>query len=273
MLIVQITDTHIKKEGTLAYGKIDTTTSLIKCINHVNKLLPKPDIVVFTGDITDSGSIEEYNVFKEIVKKLKSKFYVIPGNHDNCDNLKKVFNSYKWFLEEKHLHFILEDLPLCIIGLDSTSFKKPYGELCKNRLSWLENKLNLHANKKVLIFMHHPPVDIGIEHMDIQNLCLGKEGFKEIIKKHNNIVGIACGHVHRSTHTLWANTIVSTAASSSHQVVLNLEKNGKAEFILEPPSVQLHYFKENSTLVTHTSFIGDFDGPHPFYDKLGELIQ
>ena len=61
MLIAQITDTHIKPKGGLAYGNlVDTATSLKNIVEHCNKFMPKIDMAIVTGDLTDSGIIEEY---------------------------------------------------------------------------------------------------------------------------------------------------------------------------------------------------------------------
>ena len=52
MLIAQITDTHIKPKGGLAYGNIvDTASSLKNIVDHCNKFNPKIDLVIVTGDL------------------------------------------------------------------------------------------------------------------------------------------------------------------------------------------------------------------------------
>jgi hypothetical protein len=34
--------------------------------------------------------------------------------------------------------------------------------------------------------------------------------------------------------------------------------------MLEPPGYQLHLWREESGLVTHTAVFGEWSGPHPF---------
>ena len=83
MLIAQITDTHIKPRGELAYGNIlDSASCLKKVITHCNEFNPKIDLVFVTGDITDGGQLEEYEEFNKILRELKIPWFVIPGNHD-----------------------------------------------------------------------------------------------------------------------------------------------------------------------------------------------
>ena len=53
MLIAQITDTHLKTGGKLAYGKVDTATALSNSVAHLNALTPRPAAVIITGDLAD----------------------------------------------------------------------------------------------------------------------------------------------------------------------------------------------------------------------------
>jgi Icc protein len=34
-------------------------------------------------------------------------------------------------------------------------------------------------------------------------------------------------------------------------------------FTMDPPAVALHLWRDGG-LITHLSYVGDFDGPHPF---------
>ena len=60
MLIAQITDTHIKPEGSLAYGHVDTSAFLARAVDHILHLDPRPDVVLGTGDLVDGGTPAEY---------------------------------------------------------------------------------------------------------------------------------------------------------------------------------------------------------------------
>ena len=42
-----------------------------------------------------------------------------------------------------------------------------------------------------------------------------------------------------------------------------------SEFVMEPPGYQLHVWDRPFGVVSHTAFIGEFDGPYPFYDEAG----
>ena len=59
MLIAQITDTHIKLPGKLAYRRVDTAQMLRACVSELLRLDPQPDLIVHTGDLADFGLPEE----------------------------------------------------------------------------------------------------------------------------------------------------------------------------------------------------------------------
>jgi len=272
MLIAQVTDPHIKQEGRLAYKKIDTAANLAACVEHLQKLSEKPDLVLMTGDLTDFGRPQEYALVRRLLAPLKMPLYVIPGNHDDRSNLRSAFSDHTYLPDNgEFLHYVIDDYPLRMIGLDTTIPGKPGGELCAQRLNWLDQQLQQKPDESTLLFMHHPPIQTGIGHMDVQN-CANADAFAAMLEKHPQVFQILCGHVHRPIHTQWHGLTVTIAPSSSHYVALDTQENGPANWVLEPPTVQLHRWYD-SRLTSHLSFIGKFEGPHPFFDSDGNLID
>ncbi len=58
MLIAQISDLHISKAGTKTLGIAPMARNLERCVQHINQLRLRPDLVLVTGDISNSGEIE-----------------------------------------------------------------------------------------------------------------------------------------------------------------------------------------------------------------------
>ena len=271
MLIAQITDTHIKAAGQLSYGKVDTCQYLERCIMHLNALSPRPDVVLVTGDITDFGRTEEYRQAGMLLDQLAIPCFVIPGNHDLPDAMRVEFSGHDYLPAEGFIQYVIEDYPVRMIGLDTQVIGKPYGLMCAHRLSWLEQQLLAQPDRPTLLFMHHPPFETGIEHMDVQN-CRNGEELGNLVEQHRQIKYILCGHVHRQIEVAWHGTIVAIGPSPGHSVALNLNPAGSSAFKLEPPSIKLLYWN-GTHLVGHLSFIGEFEGPHPFFDADGNLIE
>ncbi|HTO61272.1 MAG TPA: metallophosphoesterase, partial [Bradyrhizobium sp.] len=69
--IAQISDLHVKQEGRLAYGRVDTAQALARCVAALNDFDPTPDFVVISGDLADTPTPEEYQHLKRLLGPLK----------------------------------------------------------------------------------------------------------------------------------------------------------------------------------------------------------
>jgi len=273
MLIAQISDTHIKPEGRLAYRRVDTALFLARAVDHVRALIPAPDVVLLTGDLVDAGLEDEYLRLRSLLAPLPMPVYVIPGNHDARAPLRRVFGGDGYLPPDgEYLHYVVEHYPVRLVGLDTLVPGQGGGRLGPDRLAWLDARLGEAPARPTLVFMHHPPFKTGVEGMDAQWLEDG-EALGAVIRRHPQVEGVTCGHVHRAIHARWAGTVVTTAPSSAHQVTLDLRRPGGLTWMLEPPAYLLHLWREGAGLVTHTSHIGAFPGPYPFYEADGRLID
>jgi Icc protein len=78
--------------------------------------------------------------------------------------------------------------------------------------------------------------------------------------------------LHRPIQVRFGGTIAMTCPSPAHQVVLDLSPNAPSQFVMEPPAYMLHAWEATAGLVSHTAYVGKFDGPYPFFDG-GTLID
>jgi Icc protein len=272
MLIAQITDTHIKPEGRLAYRHVETAGYLARCVGELGQLQPRPDVVLATGDLVDAGRPEEYRRLRELLVPLPMPVYLIPGNHDERDALATEFAHHAYLPRRgKFLHYVVEGYPVRLIGLDTLVPGQGGGLMCEERLAWLAARLEEAPDRPTLIFMHHPPFATGIRRMDAQGLQ-NAEAMAAVVRYHPQVEGVVCGHVHRSIHVRWAGTVASIAPSTAHQVTLDLTGGDSLTFSMEPPAYQLHLWREGMGLVTHTAYVGEYEGPYPFYEG-GKLIE
>lgn len=272
MLIAQISDTHIKTPGRLAYGKVDTAAMLRRCVDAIRALKRQPDLIVLTGDLVDVGQPDEYALLMEILAPLRQRILAVPGNHDDRDNMRAAFAAGAFLPAEGFLHFVMDDesLPLRVIGLDTVIPRNSAGELCGERLAWLDGQLAARPERPTLILMHHPPFRTGIGHMDEIGLA-GADAFAAIVVRHPQIELITCGHLHRSIRSMVGGRAAITCPSPAHTVELDLDEAAPGLFRMEPPGYLLHWWSGRS-LVTHHAVIGDYDGPHPFFGEDGKLL-
>jgi 3',5'-cyclic-AMP phosphodiesterase len=160
------------------------------------------------------------------------------------------------------LQYAIDDYPVRLVALDTLVPDEGGGLLCSERLGWLDHALALAPARPVLIMMHHPPFLTGIERMDRAGLQ-NSEALAVVVVRHPQVERILCGHLHRAIDRRFAGTVAGTAPSTAHQLRLNLTPEAPLRFMFEPPGYQLHVWREDSGLVTHTAVFGEWSGPHP----------
>src|SRR5690606_3034729 len=264
MLIAQISDLHIQAGGKDT-ELIQAEQHLTTCIQTLNRLAPRPDLVVITGDLTEHGRKQEYLKLKPLLAELDIPYLLIPGNHDSPAMLREIFHEHTYLqTDSPFIQYVIDDWPLRIVALDTTVPMRSEGMLCAERLQWLADTLAQAPDTPTLVLMHHPPFETGIKHMDDLGLLNGREDFARIIAPYRNIERILCGHLHRTIMCRVGSTVASTCPGTAHQIALDLEPNAQAlSFNFEPPGYQLHWQGAHG-LVSHHATIGDFPGPYPF---------
>ncbi|MFG1421362.1 phosphodiesterase [Roseixanthobacter liquoris] len=263
MLIAQITDTHIRTPGALAYGVVDTAAFLERAVAHLMTLAPRPDVVLVTGDLTDFDQPEEYARFRALTAAVPIPLLPIPGNHDSTSGVATAFPEIAARAQAGKLNYVEEAFPVRLVMLDSSVSGASHGELGAATLAWLDATLATAPDRPALIALHHPPFLTGINHMDVQNLR-DADALEQVVSRHAQVLAVVCGHVHRTVFTRFAGVTASICPSTAHAVTLDFDPAGAPTFHLEPPALHLHRFADER-LVTHTSFIGTYDGPHPFF--------
>lgn len=272
LLIGQISDLHIKAGGKLSYGVVDCAAMLARGVDHILALKQRPDLLVVTGDLVDFGRPEEYAVLKRLLAPLPMPYFLIPGNHDEREALRAAFPEHAYLREwTPFVQYAIDDWPVRIVALDTVIPNASGGELCGERLDWLERTLAAQPARPTIVIMHHPPFLTGIGHMDDIGLA-GSDALAAVIARYPNVERVLCGHLHRPIQVRFAGTIASTCPSPAHQVALDLAPDAPSRFMMEPPGYQLHQWRATTGVVSHTAFIGDFAGPYPFYDG-GKLID
>lgn len=260
MLIAQITDAHVAAEGDLFFGRFDTGAALARAVTALNQVVPRPDVVLFTGDLADKGTPEEYAYIRRLLEPLEIPLAVIPGNHDRREAMRMAFANNPWLPVEGFLHQVIDGFPLRLIGLDTldeAEFSR--GLMCADRLDWLDRQLATDMERPTVVFMHHPPFLTGIGHMDPIN-CAGGVELEQVIAGHPQVVRVLCGHVHRPVVLRWGGTIASISPGVAHQLPLDLRADAPSAFVFEPPSFDLHLWIPGQGLTSHRQIIGDF-GP------------
>ncbi|WP_319531820.1 metallophosphoesterase [uncultured Cohaesibacter sp.] len=245
MLIAQISDTHVGFQGE---ASLEALRALMQSIAAQPV---KPDLVLFSGDLTERAEDREYDFVASCLSSFDIPVLAIPGNHDARAPMKTSLGALVGEIPSGHLCVCNDRFPLVVLGLDTLTEGAPHGELCSERLQWLSGKLDQFSDRDVLIFMHHPPFRTGLRHMDSMGLREGQTELSRLIETHGRVQAILCGHVHRPIFGICGSVPVRVAPSAFQQIAFDLRENEPYRFTDEPPGYMMHLYDPEVGFVSH----------------------
>lgn len=264
MLIAQISDLHICPDGQLYADRVPSNMMAAAAVAHLNSLVPRPDLVVITGDIVDDGSAAAYRSSQRILASLEIPYRVIPGNHDERGGLLRAFADQGYLpTDGGQLNYSFDGGAIRIVALDSSVAGHHHGDIDASSLRWLEATLE-GVTQPVLLMMHHQPFPTGIPYMD-EYRHLGADRIADIVARCPSVERILCGHVHRLVTAQVGRTLAISCPSTCSQIALKLAEAAKPASFMEPPGCLLHLWRPNHGFISHFSPIGDYGAPMDFF--------
>ena len=267
MLIAHISDFHVVPEPQLCYGYSNTRLSLLRTINRLNHMLPRPDIVIITGDLVDEPSPEAYETLGGILQKLVLPFLVIPGNHDDRVQLAALFPDNTCLTGSNAAANFIQTMgegqdATRLIAFDAVVSGKEYAEITLQGLQWLESALEQTSPFPTMIAMHHPPVLTGLAFMDAFQPPLSSE-LTNLLIAAPHVKLIMCGHVHRQIDGMLGHARIASAGSTAHQFALATDVDSVPRLSGEPPLIRLHLWRKE-TVTSFTVPVDDNFAVHSF---------
>lgn len=253
MWIAQITDLHVAEDGTFMRTFVDANEKLAVAVQYLNERADKIDALVITGDLTNDGRPEQYELLRALLSPLKMPCYLVPGNHDEIEEFRTAFADQAWMPTSGSIDYVIDDHEVRLIGLDSTQEGRHDGEFFAAQAAWLDATLAAWPDVPTFIFLHHPPFLTHLWLFDAIRLT-GAELLRDVVARHSQVRQIVAGHVHRPVSTVWGTTQLTTAPSTTHQSRCDLWPTEGAGINDEPPMLQLHLFGGDSFITHSTPF-------------------
>jgi len=187
MRLLLINDLHIAKPGEFTHG-VNVRENFINILEKIRGI--PADLLVINGDLCFSvGEQEIYNWIKEQLSSLPFDVAVTSGNHDDPVLLAAAFGKQAHLREEEFYYYEkFQDQHL--IFLDTTK-----GTISRQQLTWLEEQLNT-IPFEAFIFMHHPPVKVGVPYMDDQHSLRNMSDVQEVLLNFSGNAYVFSGHYH-----------------------------------------------------------------------------
>jgi 3',5'-cyclic AMP phosphodiesterase CpdA len=246
MLIAHLSDTHFQS------GPLGATPAagLNLALGRLLALEPRPDCVVITGDLTDTGNPADYADLHAVLDRCPVPVHLTTGNHDLPAALIAEFGGTRYLADGQSAHYAVEYPDATVIATDSNIPGSPGGRLGPEQLAWIDSVLAARPQVPAFVAVHHPPVPIGIPFLDGMRLEDGDE-LGAVLAKHAHVARVLAGHVHRVTSVPFAGTLVTTAPSTYRQANLRLHDDAPPGYLNEPTGLLLHLLT-GGQCVTHS---------------------
>jgi Icc protein len=147
MLLAQISDLHVRPTGALYKDAVDSNRMFAEAIDHLNRLDPRPDLVLITGDLVDEGLKAEYDSLRALLDGLEPPHLLMAGNHDDREMLARSFPDHAYLPAAGAKHYLIDRHPVRIVALDTTVPGDHHGEIDEAGLAWLEGGAAGHARR------------------------------------------------------------------------------------------------------------------------------
>jgi 3',5'-cyclic AMP phosphodiesterase CpdA len=187
---VQLSDAHVGFNGPPdPLG----TRAFERAVEMINGLPQRPDLVLFTGDLTHDTEDRDVHTqrmkqFQEISKKMNVPLIkCVPGEHDaGLDGgalYREFFGESHYSFDHRGVHFV---------ALDNVSRAKP--EIGAEQLAWLQKDLSrFPKSAPIVIFTHRPLFDLR---PDWEWFTSDGDDVMNALAAYDNVT-VLYGHIHR----------------------------------------------------------------------------
>lgn len=193
--IIWMSDPHFQSTGTI--DGLNPRLRLDAAIAYTNKHHADADFAVMSGDLVGDDTEADYAAIAQHLAQSAVKVHPIMGNNDE----RVAFRRYLALPDTAMPDFIqytVDQPDARFIFLDTHKIGSHAGQFCAARQAWLDDALRQQPHKSAYIFMHHPPLTLGLPPQD-EIMLEQHDAFLDLISGHENVKHLFMGHVHRPT--------------------------------------------------------------------------
>ncbi len=194
MKIIWLSDLHLVGSGELLFG-CNPTEQLQCAIDVINQYHSDAAYCVLSGDLVDGGDAASYQQLSQQLAGLQVPYLPMAGNHDNRELLKESLELPQP-LDTEFIQYAVQAGHWRLLLLDTLRDGHADGQLCEQRLRWLQMELDRDQKSPTLVFTHHPLLPLNLPMQDQESLHSGEQLLSRL-QKAGNIRHWCFGHVHR----------------------------------------------------------------------------
>lgn len=155
-----------------------------------------PDLVCFTGDLTQRATVRQFQMARTFIEQLPCPVLVTPGNHDIplfafWQRLWQPLGRYKSTLNrEAHGSFVNDDVAILLVN-STRWYRHIQGSLNPDELN--RRLQELPPDRLRIVGFHHP-LDCRLP-SDVENLLRNRAEIAEVLSE-NRVQLVLSGHIH-----------------------------------------------------------------------------
>lgn len=220
--IIQITDCHLfdDEHKTLAGLKTRQGFESVALQAKGFAMHTKPDLIMLTGDISQDGTAESYEVSGAMMQGFECPIAWCPGNHDIPSNMQAPLIQAGFSSEKR---FVLGTWQ--IILLNSYLENQVAGMLPESELNFLAQCLSEKPELNSMVVLHHHVFPTNSKWLD-QHILKNSDDLLEVLAKHQQVKVVLSGHVHMESTYLKNGVAFLTTPSTCLQFKPNSSSYG-----------------------------------------------
>lgn len=190
VLLVQLSDSHLFADADGKLLGMNTHDSLQRVIERVLDEQPQVDLILASGDLSQDGTLQSYQRFRQLHEQIPAPARWFAGNHDELPAMQAAC------ADSDLLQPIIDLGNWRIILLDTSIPGAVPGYCSAEQLALLEQALQSAGDRHVLVTFHHHPVSIGCRWMEpigIRN----PEALFAVSDRYPQVQAMLWGHIHQ----------------------------------------------------------------------------
>jgi len=179
--IVHLSDLHMSSAHFLS----DVAESVVQGVNEIS-----PDILVITGDLTQNGSLQEFEEAKEWIDRIDCKNkVVVPGNHDSRNV------GYLLFEDLFKARFSCCSFDgVTVVGVDSSQPDIDDGHIGREMYGWITENFDLKESDIRVFALHHHLIPVPMTGRE-EEIPVDSGDVLELLDRCGVDI-VLCGHRH-----------------------------------------------------------------------------
>jgi 3',5'-cyclic AMP phosphodiesterase CpdA len=216
LVLAHLSDPHLTSAGVLYNGSIDPQAALDRVAATLRRATADgrgPDVIVVSGDLTDSGDPDAYRRLGATLDPLAPAVVYATGNHD----VRTEFHAQLLHRpgEAGPVLQVHELAGVRIVVLDSTVVGAGHGWLAPDHLAELSGVLATAYPGGTVVVLHHAPIPLSTPLQTFFALDRRSRAALAGVLRGTDVRIVLAGHQHLAGFGMLAGIPVSVAASTA----------------------------------------------------------